>query len=296
MTLSERDKRAASTVNAGLYTNIFLAIFKTVIGIIGHSQALLADGINSTSDVTYYIAVKIFMKQANKPADKEHPYGHRQLESISALIVGAFILTTAVAIFWQSINSFFDMVKGVVPPAEISYWALIIAIITVISKVVLFSITNRTHKATRNPALKALANDHLNDIMATVGVTIGIVMSKLGYHWVDPLAGAVVAVFILKTGIEIIADSSGELMDSVPDDKFQDEVRGLVGGISGVLGVDDIATHRYGASFIINLTILVDGGITVREGDNLADQVESKLFEQYRSSLAKVNIHYHPQR
>ena len=107
-----RDGKNSVTINLGLYTNVILAIVKTLVGIIGHSTALLADGINSISDVTYYIAVKIFMVQAKKPADKEHPYGHLQLESISALVVGAFILTTGIAIFWQSINTMFDMLSG----------------------------------------------------------------------------------------------------------------------------------------------------------------------------------------
>jgi divalent metal cation (Fe/Co/Zn/Cd) transporter len=91
--MTDRDKLTNLSVNLGLLSNIVLSILKTGIGIIGHSPALLADGINSSSDVVYYIAVKIFMRQASKPADKEHPYGHRQLESISAIVVGAFILT-----------------------------------------------------------------------------------------------------------------------------------------------------------------------------------------------------------
>ena len=98
--MTDRDNLTRVTVNLGLFSNILLSIVKTCVGILGHSAALLADGINSTSDVVYYIAVKIFMKQAQKPADVEHPYGHRQLESISAILVGAFILTTGIAIFW----------------------------------------------------------------------------------------------------------------------------------------------------------------------------------------------------
>src|SRR5450830_549023 len=87
-------------INVGLAANAALALLKTSIGILGHSDALLADGINSTSDVVYYIVVKIFMRLADKPADAEHPYGHRQLESVAALVVGAFVITTGIAIFW----------------------------------------------------------------------------------------------------------------------------------------------------------------------------------------------------
>jgi cation diffusion facilitator family transporter len=98
---SKRNRKGNQAVVIGLLANIFLAGLKTSIGILGHSPALLADGINSTSDVAYYIVVSIFVRLAGKPADEEHPYGHNQLESIGALVVGSFVITTAVAIFWN---------------------------------------------------------------------------------------------------------------------------------------------------------------------------------------------------
>ena len=106
------DKRNLHAVNLALLANAGLAALKTAIGILGHSPALLADGINSTSDVAYGIIVKVFIRMARKPADDEHPYGHRQLESIAALIVGAFVLTTAVAIFWDAINRVYDLLSS----------------------------------------------------------------------------------------------------------------------------------------------------------------------------------------
>ena len=102
-------RRSSYAVNLGLLSNIFLALLKTGIGIIGHSSALLADGINSATDVTYYIAVKIFITKAQKPADENHPYGHSQMESIAALVVGSFVMATAIAIFWDSVNSVYDI-------------------------------------------------------------------------------------------------------------------------------------------------------------------------------------------
>src|SRR5512145_2851684 len=107
--INERQRQSFLAVNLGLTVNIFLAALKVSIGILGHSPALLAEGVNSTSDVAYYVAVAIFMRLAHKPADEEHPYGHTQLESIASLVVGAFVLTTAVAIFWDSINTVFDL-------------------------------------------------------------------------------------------------------------------------------------------------------------------------------------------
>ena len=112
MDSDQRERQSILAVNLGLAANVFLAALKTTIGILGHSPALLADGINSTSDVAYGIVVSVFMRKASKPADTEHPYGHRQLESIAALVVGSFVITTAVAIFWNAVNNVYDLLAG----------------------------------------------------------------------------------------------------------------------------------------------------------------------------------------
>src|SRR5574337_1606554 len=99
----ERDRKSLLAVNLGLGVNIVLSALKTTFGVLGHSPALLAEGINSVSDVAYYIVASIFVRLANKPADADHPYGHRQLESIASLVVGAFVVSTAVLVFWVSV-------------------------------------------------------------------------------------------------------------------------------------------------------------------------------------------------
>lgn len=278
----------------GLFTNIILSVLKTSIGIIGKSSALLADGINSSSDVVYYIAVKIFMHQAEKPADAEHPYGHRQLETISAIVVGAFILTTGIAIFWESLNKVYELVVNHNLGQSSSIWALLIAIITVIVKIFLYLYTKKNYNSTQNPTLKALANDHLNDIMAALAVTIGVLLGRKGFYWMDPAAGAVVAIFILKTGIEIIMENASELMDSFPDENFKKDVRRIALAVEGVMMVDELGIHKFGPYFIVNMIIAVDANISVRKGHEISDEVEHRLMDKYSGDLRKVHIHYHP--
>lgn len=292
--MKDRDKTTAFTINLGLFSNILLSLVKTFIGIVGHSSALLADGINSTSDVVYYIAVKILMKHANKPADEEHPYGHRQLESISAIIVGAFILTTGVAIFWGSINSIYDYLIREKSAQTVSIFALITAIITFAIKIYLYIVTKRNQRITQNPTLRALANDHLNDIMASISVVIGIIGGRMGWYWMDPLAGAIVSVFILRTGVSIIMDSSTELMDTFPDMSFKDDIIRTANEVEGVSHVDVIGMHRFGPYFIININIGVEGEMTIRHGHTIADEVEKALLSKYTMSLKKVHVHFHP--
>ena len=133
----QRQKKGQTVVNLGLLWNIVLAVGKTVFGIVGHSTALLSDGINSTSDVAYYIVVKIFMKLAGRPPDPEHPYGHRQMESIAALTVGSFVITTAIAIFWTAVNNVFDQLNGIADTNSASMGALWMGLFTVASKIFL---------------------------------------------------------------------------------------------------------------------------------------------------------------
>jgi cation diffusion facilitator family transporter len=292
--MNNRDKLTNLTVNLGLFSNIILSIFKTSIGIFGHSAALLADGINSSSDVVYYIAVKIFMHQASKPADREHPYGHRQLESISAIVVGAFILTTGIAILWESINKVYELISHTETGRSASVWALVIALITFAVKIYLYYYTRRNVHKTSNPTLKALANDHLNDIMASLAVIIGVILGRLGYYWMDPAAGAIVAVYIIRTGMGIIMETSHELMDSIPDGDFARELKEEAMAVEGVLGIDELGVHRFGPYYTVNMSIFVEGAISVDAGHVISHAVEQKLLDKFSTGLRQVHIHYHP--
>ncbi len=280
-------------VNLGLFSNILLTVLKMVGGILGHSYSLIADGINSGADIVYYLSVKILLVAANKPADKEHPYGHKQFENIATIVIGAFIVTTALAIAWQSIDRFIAVLNHT-RFEPISSWAIYIALFTVILKIVLYIFTNKVFKTTGNPAIKALKSDHLNDLFATTAVVIGIYFARQEYAWVDPVAGALVAIFILRTGIEIITDATHDLIDTIPSDVFKSEVIDIANSIDGIYGVTDIGVHRFGTHFILNLTIEVDGSISVKHGHEISDNFEDKLFENFKNTLRKVNIHYHP--
>ncbi|MFH1563789.1 MAG: cation diffusion facilitator family transporter [Nitrospirota bacterium] len=174
METKHREQRSILAVNLGLGANILLAVLKTTIGVLGHSPALLADGINSTSDVAYYIVVRVFLGLARKPADDEHPYGHRQLESIAAMVVGAFVLTTAIVIFWDAVNKVYDLWVGQGDFNGASLGALAVAVFTVGIKIALNSITRQIGRQTNNPAVLALAYDHRNDIFAASAVSLGI--------------------------------------------------------------------------------------------------------------------------
>jgi cation diffusion facilitator family transporter len=294
--LAEKRRREKSTtmaVNVGLVANTFLAVIKTTVGIVGHSPALLADGINSTSDVVYGLVVAIFMHLSHKPADREHPFGHSQFESIAALTVSAFVITTAVSIFWDAISAIYDQAVGQSTPVAASPLAFWVALLTVGLKIGLFIYTRGIGKRLNSIAVTALAYDHRNDIFAASAALLGIAFGRAGYTWVDPLAAALVALVILRTGVQILRESASELMDTLPSNEMEQQVIEILKEVPGVIKVDDIHIHRFGPYLMMNLTIVVDGTIPVADGDRIASITEEKL----RSSidfLQTVHIHYHP--
>jgi cation diffusion facilitator family transporter len=288
-----RARRGNLAVGIGLLSNLLLAGLKISIGILGHSPALLADGINSTSDTAYNLVISLFVRVANKPADQQHPYGHRQLESIGAIVVGAFVITTAVAIFWDSINNVYELWIGESVFQGASMLALWAALFTVVLKMILSIYTGRVGDEIKNPSVIALAQDHRNDIFSAAAALIGIGFGIRGQFWVDPLAGAVVALIILKTGIDILRESTNDLMETGPGKTLRNEVDRILLANPEIQQIDEIHAYRFGPYLVINITVCVDGSLSVVEGDRISTWVEKALMDQI-SYVQDVHVHYHP--
>jgi cation diffusion facilitator family transporter len=233
------------------------------------------------------------MRLSRKPPDREHPYGHSQLESIASLVVGAFVVTTAVSIFWDGVNTAYDLFTGMVTIPASAQLTLWIALFTVLLKIGLTVHSWGVGQQTGNTAVLALAYDHRNDIFSAGAATVGILLGQLGYVFVDPLAGAVVALIVLGTGIQIIRESTGELMDTLPRDYVSRKIDALIEGIEGVIEVEDVRGHRFGPYLVLNVTIGVDGRLSVSEGDAIATQVEKRLRQEI-DYVRDVHVHYHP--
>ena len=291
--MRERDRKSLWAINLVLGINILLSAVKTIFGVLGHSPALLAEGINSISDVAYYVVAAIFMRLANKPADLEHPYGHRQLENIASLVVGAFVVSTAVAVFWDAVDKIWDLVDGRISSLgshPVAFW---VALATVAIKIFLFFYVRILGRETGNPVVNALAFDHRNDIFSASAASVGIFLGQRGLPWVDPLAGALVALLILRTGIFILRESSVDLMEAVPSRDLAERIAVLLKRVPGVQQLEELQAHRFGPHLILNLTIGIDGGMTVRMGDAIASKVEALLYESI-PNLRRVHVHYHP--
>jgi len=280
-------------VQVGLAANILLAVLKAVVGVVGQSPALLADGINSTSDVAYGIVVSIFVRLSGKPADREHPYGHDQLESVAAVVVGAFVITTAIAIFWHSVDTVYELLTTPPNNGGASIIALWIALFAILLKSGLTAWTYGISRRTGNSAVLALAQDHRNDIFASSAAAIGIFFGRMGSTWIDPLAGAIVSLIILHTGVDILRSATADLMDTLPGRELAEEIAEALRDVYGVEAIEEVHAHRFGPYLVVNLTIGIDGALSVVEGDRIATEVEETLIRQVQF-LRRVYVHYHP--
>lgn len=289
----ERDRKSLLAIDLGLGINVILAIVKTTFGILGNSPALLAEGINSTSDVAYYIAASVFVRMANQPADHEHPYGHRQFESIGSLLIGSFVIATALAVFWDAVDKVWNFLNGTITSQGAHPFALWVAFATVVIKIFLTIYIRKLGRETHNPVVNALAHDHRNDLFSASAATIGIFLGQRGFPWIDPLAGALVAFLILRTGVYILRESSTDLMAAVPNFDLAKQVVNLLQDIQGVKQLEELQAHRFGPHIVVALTIGIDGWLTVSEGDAIANRVEKALINNI-SNITRVHVHYHP--
>ena len=293
MEQAERNRKSFLAVNVGLGANVLLAAVKTAVGVIGHSPALLAEGVNSTSDVAYYVVAMVFVRLANKPADDDHPYGHQQLENIASLVVGSFIVTTAVAIFWDAIDKIYLLLSHSIVSQGASQIALWVALATIAFKIFLLLYTRKIGKETANPVVEAMAYDHNNDLFSAIAASVGIFLGQRGYPWVDPLAGAIVSILILRTGIHILRESAYELMNAVPSLDLAEKIQLVLKDVEGVEQLHEVHAHRFGPNMIVNITIGIDGTQPVAAGDDIATNAEQALYGAI-THIRKLHVHYHP--
>jgi cation diffusion facilitator family transporter len=288
-----RERRSLRAVDLGLAANALLAALKCTAGVVGASPALLADGINSVSDVVYYVVVRVFMVLARKPADAEHPYGHERLESIGALVVGCFVLATGVAVLLNAGHQLWELAAGSSSYRGAERYVVWAALLTVALKLALWLWTARIGRRTANPAVAALALDHRNDVLAAGAAALGAALGRTGRPWLDPAAAALVALVVLRTGVEILRESSQDLMGSQPGQAMGRQLRDWLSAVTGVREVQEVRAHSFGPYLVLNVTIGIDGTQSVAAGDAIADEVERVLHERVEF-LRAVHVHYHP--
>ncbi len=275
----------------GSVVNILLVILKLWAGFISNSQALIADGIHSLSDLFSDAVVMLGLKWGRKNEDEDHPYGHARIETISSMVVGIFLIAVGLGITSNAIEALNNQ-----EPSTPGLFAIYVAAISVILKEILYWYTLIIGKKLKSLALIGNAWHHRTDAMSSIAVLIGVGATYLKPEWhlADAYAALLVTFFVVKIGTNLVWNAFKELSDSAPDKEVMDQLEKTAYSIEGVLEVHDLRARHSGSQIFVELDIVVDPTLTVKVGHDIAHTVKLMLLEEY-ADVTRVFVHVDPE-
>lgn len=295
LTAKERHRKANRVTIIGSIWNLVLSIIKLVAGIVGNSQAMIADAIHSLSDLGTDVAVLIGLYLASRPGDKSHNYGHGKYETFATLIVSITLVSVGIGIGLKGITSIIDFSKGTVLETP-GFLAVGAALISIVIKEGLFRYTVAAGKKLNSSALVANAYHHRSDAYSSIGTGIGITSAVLlGQKWVilDPIAAIIVSLLLLKEAIHIGYTSINDLLEaSIPEEECE-KIIDIARATDGVIDPHSLRTRRIGSTVALDLHIRVDAETTVCKGHSIAHDVEAGIFEEFGHDVI-CSIHVEP--
>lgn len=293
MEQKDRFKQAEFVAMVGMIGNVILAIVKYIIGVYANSRALIADAVNSASDVVGSFAVYIGLRAAKQPPDEDHPYGHGKAESIAAIIVSVLLLLVGFEIGKSSFLAFFE---PIVAPKNI---AIVAVIFSIVIKEIMFRYTYRLGKKLNSDALIINAYDHRSDVYsstaALIGIGCAILGARFGIEWLvyaDPVAGVFVSIMVIRMAIKLGMESIHNTLDHVLHEEDTLELKKVVEEFEEVKKIDELHAREHGHYVIIDLKISVDPHMTVEEGHRVGKRVKKKLMEE--KHVHNVFVHINP--
>jgi cation diffusion facilitator family transporter len=286
----KNEQTAIRTVYFSIFSNSCLALIKGVAGILGNSHALIADAIESTTDIFSSLLVLLGFKYAKRPADENHPYGHGKIEPLITFLVVVFLVTSATIIAHESIQNIQTPHKT---PAS---WTLIVLGLIILWKEISFRIVIKKSKETNSSSLKADAWHHRSDaitsIMAFVGISIAIICGE-GYETADDWAALLASAFIYYNSFLIFRPALGEIMDEQLYDDLLITIREKSKEVDGIIDTEKCFIRKAGMKYHIDLHAIVDGNISVKEGHDLSHLLKDYLRKEI-PNLGHVLIHIEP--
>ncbi len=284
----ENYKLGVKTSIITIIINVILSGVKIIAGVVGKSSAMLADGIHTLSDVLTTFVVLIGLKVSSKEADERHPYGHEKYEPVFAKLLSIFLAVTGLFIGYEGISTLRS--GNIQTPGKI---ALVAAVISVITKEGMYWYTAKTAKKIKSLSMKADAWHHRSDALSSVGTFIGIFGARMGLKILDPIAAIIVSVLIIKVGVDLYVQSIRGLVDESADDKTLLKIKDLTFSVKGVKDIKGFKTRIFGSRIYVDIEILVDGGITVKEGHDIAEKVHD-LIEKNIDDVKHCMVHVEP--
>lgn len=283
-------KKAIRTTYFGIAGNVALALVKGITGILGNSYALIADAIESTADIFSSILLLAGIRYATKPPDEEHPYGHGRVEPLITFGIVGFLVISATIICYESIENIRLPHK---PPKP---YTLIVLGAIVLIKEIFYRVVKKRARETESSSMQADAWHHRSDaitsLMAFIGISIALYMGN-GYESADDWAALLAAGIIVYNAYHIFRPALSEIMDEQRYDDLIDQIRAITNGVPGVIDTEKCYARKAGMTFHIDMHLIVDGSISVREGHDIAHHVKSKLLDSL-PQIANILIHVEP--
>lgn len=290
-----REKEIYKVTLIGSAVNMFLLVFKFVAGILAHSGAMIADATHSLSDFITDIIVLVFVKLGNRPKDKSHDYGHGKYETLALTIIGFALMIVAIGIIVNGSTKIAFWLRGgtLEEPGMMAFWA---AIVSIVMKEAVYRYSIVKARKLDSKAVEANAWHHRSDALSSIGTAVGIGGAIFfGDKWeiLDPIASVVVGAIIVKVAFGLLRDGIGDLLEQSLPDKVENEILEMVNGLPGITAPHNLRTRRIGNHYAIEIHIMMDGDITLREAHDKATEVEELLREHYGKET-HVAVHVEP--
>lgn len=292
---TKRERKIYKVTIMGGIANAILLIFKFIAGFLGHSSAMIADAVHSLSDFLTDIVILIFVKISNKPADKNHDYGHGKFETLATFIIGVVLLAVGIMIFWSGASKIFMSIKGIEleQPGMLAFWA---AIVSIIIKEAIARYTIINGRRLNSKAVEANAWHHRSDALSSVGAAAGIAGAIfLGPKWriLDPLAAVVVSIFILIMAVKFLVSCISEFMEHSLSEDIENEIINTVMSFEFVKNVHNLRTRKIGNGIAMDMHVVMDGDLTLKKSHQYTKDIENLLRSRF-GDKSFIYLHVEP--
>ena len=282
----ERYRASLRVAVVNITANFLLTTAQVIIGILGHSQALVADGLHTLSDTLADLLVIFALKHGHKGADEEHPYGHERIETAVTMILGVVLIGVAIGIGARAGMKLMT-VGAIVTPSALTLWT---ALGTLVAKEAMYRYTINIANRFGSNMLRASAWHHRSDALSSLVVAVGIGGSLIGFAWFDAIAAILVALMIIKVGIQLSWQSLRELVDTGLSTEDLESIRHAILSVSGVKALHMLRTRRVGGQALADVHIIVDDHVSVSEGHQISEAVRARLIKEI-TPMADVMVH-----
>jgi cation diffusion facilitator family transporter len=274
----------------GSAIDLTLGILKIVFGYLANSQALIADGVHSLSDLATDFMVLFAAKHGSRDADESHPYGHGRFETVATVALGIALIVVAAGIAWDAIERLFNPEELLQP----GVWALVIASLSVISKEWIYHYTMHVAKKLKSNMLRANAWHSRSDAISSIIVVIGVAGTMAGLNYLDSVAAVLVGAMVAKIGWDLAWQSVHELVDTALDPERVEAIRREILSVGGVRELHMLRTRMMGGDALVDVHVLVDPKLSVSEGHYIGEKVRERLITEIEE-VSDVMVHVDPE-